>query len=100
MALEGLEALVLIFRQAPVAIIHGRFQVDDWSSVYGLPARLVGVLLLQIAVMAVGDVVYWEFIRGRWDWPDWYLLTRLGLFFGGIIGAPLICVLFREGHRE
>src|SRR5258707_1073858 len=92
----SLEALVRIVRHAPVAILRGRFDIDQQSCVYGLPARLIGVLLLQIAVLAVADFVYWEFIRGGWKWRVWYLLTRVGLFWGGIIGSALLCVLFGE----
>ena len=97
--MEGLHALVLILLQAPPAIIRGRFDVDRYHKLYGLPARLVGVLLLQLAVLAIADVVYWEFIRGHWDWPTWYLLLRLGLFFGGIIAAALICIAYSQRRR-
>lgn len=92
-------ALVLILLQAPPAIIRGRFDVDHRYSVYGLPARLVGVLLLQLVVLVVADVVS-EMVLGKKNWPGWYLLLRIASFLGGITGAALICALFREKRRD
>ena len=64
--------------------------------VYGLPARVVGALLLQLAVFAVGDAFYCEVIRGAWDWPPWYTVARLGSFFGSICGVILLCLVYRQ----
>jgi hypothetical protein len=98
--MEGLVAFVRILLQAPPAILRGRFDVDEDYSVYGLPARLIGVLLLQIVVWAVVDLVYWGFDPEKWDFPAWYLPLRIGTFLGGIMAAALLCVLCRQRRRE
>jgi hypothetical protein len=97
---EGLRLLVLILRDAPAAFVRGRLVVDRYNAVYGLPARLMGVLLIQLVVLAVGDAIYWEFVVGHWDWPDWYLLFRLGTVAAGILGPLLLYLVFRERRSE
>jgi hypothetical protein len=87
-------------KRPPPAILTGRFEVDERFAVYGLPARVVGVLLLSLAVFAVGDAVFWGLIRGDWDCPEWYALARVAHVFGGIAAAAVLCVVFRERRRE
>ena len=67
--MEGLQALLLILLLAPPALIRGRFDIDRHYALYGLPARVVSFQLLQVLVLAIADVVYWQFIRGQWDGP-------------------------------
>jgi hypothetical protein len=86
--------------QAPPAIRNGRFNVNDRYAVYGWRARLVGILLLQIPVTGLADMVYWDFIRGRHDWPDWYLPVRVVMFLGSIIVAASICALCRRRRQD
>jgi hypothetical protein len=98
--MDELRAFVLILLQAPPAILRGRFDVDLHYSVYGFPARLVGVLLLQLVGFAIADGIHWGFFQGQWDWPDWYVALRIVSFLGGITSAAVICAVFRERRRE
>ena len=99
-SIDELRALALILLQAPPAVLRGRFDVDENHSVYGFPARIIGLLLLQIVVWATADAVYWGGVVGAWDMPPEYLLLRVASFIGSILLAAILCVVYREPRRQ
>jgi hypothetical protein len=93
--MNGLQAIIMIFLQAPRAVWSGRFDVDENSSVSGLPARVVGVLLLYVAVHAIVDVCILA-VAGQDALPPLYLLLRFFALIGSIIVVAVICAACRK----
>ena len=95
----GYEELIQIIREALPAIWRGRFEVNAGWSVYGLPARLIGILLNGIPAILLVAII-WRLCSGTWDRPDWFAFFAYGYFLGGITAAAFLCVVFREKRRE
>lgn len=94
----GIWALIQIFLQAPRAICFGYFHVDERSTVYGWPARIVGGLLLYIGLFWVVDVLV--LVAGNRDTlPPSYLLFRMFTFLGSIVVAAVLCAVFGVKRR-
>lgn len=90
----------MIMRDAPRAIVDGQFEVNKHWTVYGLPARLIGLVLLLIPSLILVEIAFLFGVRHGWEKPDWYILVWLVLFIGAIIVAAFLCVVFREKRRE
>jgi hypothetical protein len=93
-----LHLIYLIVREAPPAIVYGRFRLDDRYTVYGVPARILGLTLLSIPLMiAIGVVMV--VVRDGERWPEWYLIIHVVHFFGAVILSATLSVLFRKRNR-
>jgi hypothetical protein len=96
--MDELEAIIKIFLKAPRAILSGRLELGEEGSVYGLPARLIGILLLPIPVLAVGCAIY-QFCFRDSVLPDWFAFVTIVVFFGGVTLAAFLFVVFRQKRR-
>src|SRR5262245_13082077 len=95
-----MEALVRIIIQAPPAIVRGRFDVDGTHSVYGIPARIIGILLLALVVMIPIDLFWVADIAKRGGWNNAWVWARVAQFLGSVILTALVCLIFREKRRD
>jgi hypothetical protein len=91
--------VVSIFRQTYTALRYGSFQVDTDHSVYGAPARVVGVLILYVGLFAVIDGIMLGIVYKGQPRDPLYIYVRIWTTIGSILVAYLICRLFREPHR-
>jgi hypothetical protein len=93
-----MEVLLQIVIHAPLAIADGKFDVSDRKAVYGLPARLIGILLLQIPGLPLLALMY-VWTRGGDDRADWLGWLFGASFFVGAIGAAVLCSACAEPKR-